>query len=83
MKRLKRDIAILNDERLTTNYLRVFLSRLTMRFHNLILSILNDSYFNIDRTFFNNNDVKHYLRRLRALAHRHNTKFFNRIRKND
>jgi len=53
-----------------------------MRFHNLIFLILNNNYFDNNTTFFNNNDIEHHSRRIRALAYRLNTKFFNRIKEN-
>jgi len=51
MKRLEWDIAALGDERPTTGHLRVFLSRLAMRFHNLTLSALDGSYLTSTRHF--------------------------------
>ena len=54
-----------------------------MRFHNLIFSILNDNYFDNDTIFFDDSNMKHYSRRIRALTHRLKTKFFKHMREND
>ena len=83
MKRLKQKITALSDEILTTDHLRVFLSHLTMRFHKLIFLTLDDNYFDSDTIFFDDSNVEHYSKRIRALIHRLNTKFSNRMREND
>lgn len=82
MKRTERDIAALGDERPTTGHLRIFLSRLAMRFHNLTLSALNGHYFDNDITFFDTTNVEHRSTRLRALTHRLNTEFSTYMRDN-
>ena len=82
IKRLEQDIAALGDERPTTGHIRVFLSHLAMRFHNLTLSALDGNYFDSNTTFFDKSDIKHQSRRIRALTHRLNTVFFNYMRDN-
>ena len=82
MNRLEQEIAALGDERPTTGHLRVFLSRLAMRFHNLTFSALDGNYFDSDTTFFDDTNVEYQSRRIRALTHRLNTEFSNRMREN-
>lgn len=82
MKRTERDIAALGDERPTTGHLRIFLSRLAMRFHNVTLSALDGHYFDDDMTFFDETTVDHNSTRLRALTHRLNTEFSTYMRDN-
>ena len=82
LKKIEEDTAALGDERPTTSHLRIFLSRLAMRFHNLTISALNGSYFDDDMTFFDDSDIEHGARRLRALAHRLNTEFSDDMRDN-
>jgi len=53
-----------------------------MRFHNLTLSALDGNYFDSDTTFFDDSGIEHHSRRIRALAHRLNTEFSNRMREN-
>ena len=83
MNRLKQKIDALDDERSTTDHLRVFLFRLAMRFHNLIFSALDGNYFDSDTTFFDDSHIEHHSRRIRALTHRLNTEFSNHMREND
>ena len=45
INRLDQEIAALGDERPTTGHLRVFLSRLAMRFHDLTSPALDGKYF--------------------------------------
>ncbi|KAL8783924.1 MAG: hypothetical protein Q9195_009234 [Heterodermia aff. obscurata] len=82
IKRLEQDIAALGDERPTTGHIRVFLSHLAMRFHNLTLSALDGNYFDNDTAFFDESGMKHQSRRIRALTHRLNTVFSNHMRDN-
>lgn len=82
IKRLEQDIAALGDERPTTGHIRVFLSRLAMRFQNLTLSALDGNYFDSDTAFFDESGMEYQSRRIRALAHRLNTEFSNHMRDN-
>ena len=82
INRLEQEIAALGDERPTTGHLRVFLSRLAMRFHNLTSSALDGNYFDSDTTFFDDTNVEHHSSRIRALTHRLNTEFSNHMREN-
>ena len=82
INRLEQEITALGDERPTTDHIRVYLSRLAMRFHNLISSALDSNYFDSDTTFFGDTNVEHYSRRIRALTHRLNTEFSGHRREN-
>ena len=82
IKRLEQDIAALGDERPTTGHIRVFVSRLAMRFHNLTLSALDGNYFDSETAFFDESGMEYQSRRIRALAHRLNTEFSNHMRDN-
>ena len=83
IEKLKQNLVAQKDEKLTINYIRVFFSRLIMRFYNFILSILNDNYLNNNTIFFDENDVKHHSKRIRVLIYRFNTKFFIHMKNND
>ena len=82
IQRTEQDIAALGDERPTTSHLRIFVSRLAMRFHNLTLSALDGNYFDNNSAFFGDSDLEHHPRRIRALTHRLNTEFSNHMRDN-
>ena len=53
-----------------------------MRFLTLIFSALDDNYVDSDTTFFDDSNVEHHSRKMRALTHRLNTEFSNHMRQN-
>ena len=75
MKKTEAAIEALGEERPTTGHLRIFLSRLAMRFHGLTTSALNGTYHEVDSVFFSNHDKDKHSTRLRASVHLLNTKF--------
>ena len=82
MAKTEQKIIALGNKRLTTGYLRMFLSRFVMQFHDFIISALNNIYYETNSIFFNGSDADFYLTRLRALMHRLNSKFSDYIKNN-
>lgn len=82
MKKTEVAIEALGEERPTVGHLRMFLSRLAMRFHGLIASALNGTYHEMDSVFFRHHDNDRQSTRLRALVHLLNTKFSDHMRQN-
>lgn len=82
IEKLGQDLAALGDERLRTCHIRVFLSHLAMRCHNLALSALDGNYFDNNTALFDESGVEHHSRRMYVLAHRLNTEFPNHMRDN-
>jgi GTPase SAR1 family protein len=78
----EQSLAALGDERPSLGHMRLFLSRLAMRFHTLVVSALNGTYHETDSAFFSNRDESQSPLRLRAAVHRLNTTFSNYMRKN-
>lgn len=70
-------ISRLGEERPTTSHMRMFLSRLAMRYHNLTNAALIGDYDTSELEFFN---VSSESRRLRAFVHSANTEFSDRMR---
>ena len=75
MKKTELAIEALGEERPTTGHLRMFLSRLAMRFHGLIAFALNGTYHEMDSVFFSDHDNDKHSTRLRAVVHLLNTDF--------
>ncbi|KAL8838823.1 MAG: hypothetical protein Q9170_001978 [Blastenia crenularia] len=82
MKKTEVAIRALGDERPTTGHLRMFLSRLAMRFYGLTTSALNGTYHETDSVFFSNHNRGGLSSRLRASVHLLNTEFSNKMRQN-
>lgn len=82
MKKTEVAIEALGEERPTTGHLRMFLSRLAMRFHGLTASALNGTYHEMDSVFFSDHDNDKHSTRLRALVHLLNTDFSDHMRQN-
>jgi len=82
MKKTEVAIEALGEERPTTGHLRMFLSRIAMRFHGLIASALNGTYHEMDSIFFSDHDNDRHSTRLRALVHLLNTKFSDHMSQN-
>lgn len=82
MRFTEQDIAVLGYERPTIGHIRMFLSRLTMQFHNLTTSALHGYYHETDAVFFffGKNEGELCSTRLRALAHRLNSNFSTYMR---
>ena len=80
MKKTEVAIEALGEERPTTGRLRMFLSRLAMRFYGLTTSALNGTYHEMDSIFFS--DQNKYSTRLRALVHVLNTEFSDNMSQN-
>jgi GTPase SAR1 family protein len=72
----------LGDERSSLGHMRLFLSRLAMRFHGLTTSALNGTYQEADAAFFSNRDEQEHTMRLRAAVHRLNASFSDTMRVN-
>jgi hypothetical protein len=77
LKSTEKTIAGLGEERLTTSHMRMFLSRLAMRFHNLTNAALIGDYDSSELDFFNASSSDS--RRLRAFVHSVNTEFSNTV----
>ena len=82
MKKTELAIEALGEERPTTGHLRMFLSRLAMRFHGLITSALNGTHHEMDSVFFSGHDNDKHSTRLRAVVHLLNTNFSDHMRQN-
>ena len=82
MEKTEQEITALGDDRPTVGHLRMFLSRLAMRFHNLTTSALHGNYHETDPTFFGASGVENHSTRLRALTHRLNSNFSSCMRDN-
>ena len=82
MKETKVAIEALKEERPTTGHLKIFLSRLAMRFYGLTTSALNGTYHEMDSVFFSNQNKDKYSTRLRASVHVLNTEFSEKMRQN-
>lgn len=78
----EQDLANLGDERSTPGDLRIFLSRLSMQFHNLTTSALNGTYHETDSNFFGEGRSEGNSNRLRAQVHRLNGDFADYMREN-
>jgi hypothetical protein len=78
LKSTEKSIAGLGEERPTTSHMRMFLSRLAMRYHNLTNAALIGDYDSSEFKFFNVSSSES--RRLRAFVHSVNTNFSNKMR---
>ncbi|KAK5708504.1 hypothetical protein LTR17_020635 [Elasticomyces elasticus] len=82
IKRTENEINALGEERPTAGHLRMFLSRIAMRFHNLAIAALHGDYHGVDTPFFADPDESPTYLRLRAFVHNANTVFANEMREN-
>lgn len=82
LKKTEMEIEALGDERQTIGHLRMFLSRIAMRFHGLTTSALNGTYHEMDSSFFSGQDRSGSSIRLRASVHLLNTNFSDEMRQN-
>ncbi|KAL8646345.1 MAG: hypothetical protein Q9226_006899, partial [Calogaya cf. arnoldii] len=82
MKKTEMEIEALGDERQSIGHLRMFLSRIAMRFHGLTTSTLNGTYHEMDSSFFKGQDRSGSSIRLRASVHLLNTNCSDEMRKN-
>jgi hypothetical protein len=78
LKSTEKSISGLGEERPTASHMRMFLSRLAMRYHNLTNAALIGDYDASELEFFNTSSSES--RRLRAFVHSVNTKFSDRMR---
>jgi hypothetical protein len=78
LKSTEKSLAGLGEERPTASHMRMFLSRLAMRYHNLTNAALIGDYDSSECEFFNVSSTES--RRLRAFVHSVNTDFSNRMR---
>jgi len=83
IKKTKATIEALKKKKSTIEHLRMFLSRLAMRFHNFIAFALNDIYHEINSIFFSDHDNDKHSTRLRVLVHLLNISFSNYIKQNE
>ena len=74
----EKSLAGLGEERPTASHMRMFLSRLAMRYHNLTNAALIGDYDSSECEFFNVSSTES--RRLRAFVHSVNTDFSNKMR---
>lgn len=81
MVRTEKEILAFGDERPTIAHLRMFLFRLAMQFHTLVISALNGTYHEADSFFFGEQNTDHSTR-LRALVHQLNKRFSDYMRNN-
>lgn len=80
MKKTEMEIEALGDERQTIGHLRLFLSRIAMRFYSITTSALNGTYHEIDSVFFSDQNRRESSARLRASVHLLNTGFSDEMR---
>jgi hypothetical protein len=78
LKSTEKSLAGLGEERPTASHMRMFLSRLAMRYHNLTNAALIGDYDSSECEFFNVSSTES--RRLRAFVHSVNTDFSNKMR---
>ncbi|KAI6787842.1 hypothetical protein KC331_g4473 [Hortaea werneckii] len=78
LKSTEKSISGLGEERPTTSHMRMFLSRLAMRYHNLTNAALIGDYDSSELEFFNTSHSES--RRLRAFIHAVNTKYSEKMR---
>ncbi|KAI7393449.1 hypothetical protein KC328_g6596 [Hortaea werneckii] len=78
LKSTEKSISGLGEERPTTSHMRMFLSRLAMRYHNLTNAALIGDYDSSELEFFNTSHSES--RRLRAFIHSVNTKYSEKMR---
>ncbi|KIW36744.1 uncharacterized protein PV06_11040 [Exophiala oligosperma] len=79
LQKTEADLATMGEERDSASKMRMFLTRLTMAFNQLVTSALNGTYDDVDIVFFNLYE-KHRPRRLRATIQNLNTKFADTMR---
>ena len=80
IRRTEEDIMSLGEERPTPGHLRMFLSRIAMRFHTLATAALHGDYHGVDTEFFADSGETHTYLRLRAFVHNVNIAFTNDMR---
>lgn len=73
LKSTEKNISGLREERPTASHMRMFLSRLAMRYHNLTNAALIGDYDSSEHEFFNTSALES--RRLRAFIHSVDTKY--------
>lgn len=78
LRSTQKEIERLGEERPTTSHLRMFLSRIAMRFHNVTNAALIGDYDSSEQDFFRLTLSQQ--RRLRASVHSINTDFSNDMR---
>ena len=78
LKSTEKSISGLGEERPTTSHMRMFLSRLAMRYHNLTNAALIGDYDSSELEFFNTSHSES--RRLRAFIYSVNTKYSEKMR---
>lgn len=78
LRSTEKSLAGLGEERHTASHMRMFLSRLAMRYHNLTNAALIGDYDSSECEFFNVSSTES--RRLRAFIHSVNTDFSNKMR---
>ena len=77
---MEENLVSLGEEAPTPGHLRMFLSRIAMRFHNLATAPLHREYHGVDTAFFADADGSATYFRLRAFVHNVNTAFANDMR---
>jgi hypothetical protein len=77
LKSTEKSISALGEERPTASHMRMYLSRVAMRYHNLTSAALIGSYDSSEFDFFNVSSLKS--RRLRAFVHSVNMDFSNKM----
>lgn len=78
IKSTEKSISGLGEERPTASHMRMFLSRLAMRYHNLTNAALIGDYDSLEFDFFNTSSLES--QRLRAFVHSVNTRFSDKMR---
>lgn len=79
LRKTESDLATMGEEGDNASKMRMFLTRLTMSFNQLVTSALNGTYDDVDMAFFNNYE-KYRSHRLRATVQNLNTKFADTMR---
>lgn len=75
----EQDLVLLGDERPTVTHMRAYLTRLSMRFHDLVMAALDGNYHN-DYALFSGTNADKASTRLRAEVHRLNGQFSDFMR---
>ncbi|KAK3047170.1 hypothetical protein LTR09_011372 [Extremus antarcticus] len=80
IKKTELELVNLGDARPTPGHLRVFLSRIAMRFHSLTAAALHGDYHGVEAAFFERPGDACGYARLRAVIHNLNTEFATELR---
>lgn len=81
IKNLENEVRLLPEERPTPTHLRMYITDLAMRYHNIALAALNGDYHTGFADFFTESEEEIGTTRLRALVHNLNSGFADCMRR--